>query len=157
MIAVDDPPYARKEAMSRYLGKLSAAAVGAMALVGAAIPLTSPALAQMQGQQQDQGQMTAPAPHETAKQNVRQSQQYEQMLHANRGFRDQRMQKECGSINDAKLHADCVASFNRDNPGGSGMTSRTMHHRRRSHAAPASETNPGPATGSVPGPKDSND
>jgi hypothetical protein len=103
----------------------------------------------MQGQDQGQGQMASPAPHETAQQNVRQSHEYEQMLHTNRGFRDQRMQKECGSINDATLHADCVASFNRDNPG-SGMAHPTMQHRRRHHHAP-------PASETAPTPKDSND
>jgi hypothetical protein len=125
--------------MSRHLGILSIVAIAALALAG----VGSPARAQMQSQDQQEMPTRAP-PHETAQQNVRQSHEYEQMLHANRGFREQRMQKECGSINDAKLHADCVASFNRDNPE-SGMTGRAMHHRRRrSHAAPASEQAPAP-------------
>jgi hypothetical protein len=43
--------------------------------------------------------------------NVADSQRYEQTLHANTAFRDQRQRKECGSIDDAKLHEQCVASF----------------------------------------------
>lgn len=44
--------------------------------------------------------------------NVRQSQQYEQVLHGNSSFRAKRMQEECGPITDPQLHASCVASFN---------------------------------------------
>lgn len=46
-----------------------------------------------------------------APQNVRDSQRYEAMLHSNSSFRAGRIAKECGPINDPKLHADCVASF----------------------------------------------
>jgi hypothetical protein len=44
--------------------------------------------------------------------NVRQSQQYEQVLHGNSSFRAKRMQEECGPITDPQLHSQCVASFN---------------------------------------------
>lgn len=47
--------------------------------------------------------------------NVRQSEQYEQVLRSNPGFRAKRMQEECGPINDAQLHQQCVDSFGADN------------------------------------------
>jgi hypothetical protein len=47
--------------------------------------------------------------------NVRQSQQYEQVLGSNPSFRAKRMQQECGPVTDPELHASCVASF-----GGGG-------------------------------------
>jgi hypothetical protein len=43
--------------------------------------------------------------------NVRQSQQYEQVLRSNPSFRAKRMQEECGPINDPQLHQQCVDSF----------------------------------------------
>jgi hypothetical protein len=46
--------------------------------------------------------------------NVRQSEQYEQVLRSNPSFRAKRMQQECGPITDAELHASCVASFGGD-------------------------------------------
>ena len=54
-------------------------------------------------------QQTPPDPGAAA--NVRQSQQYEQMLRSNLAFRAKRMQQECGSITDPELQASCVASF----------------------------------------------
>jgi hypothetical protein len=47
----------------------------------------------------------------TATENVRDSQRYEAMVHANAGFRAARERKECGPISDARMHADCLASF----------------------------------------------
>jgi hypothetical protein len=56
-----------------------------------------------------------PAPKDPgAAANVRQSQQYEQVLNSNRSFRAKRMQQECGPITDPELHSQCVASFNGD-------------------------------------------
>jgi hypothetical protein len=52
---------------------------------------------------------TPPDPGAAA--NVRQSQQYEQILHSNPAFRAKRMQQECGPITDPQLHESCVASF----------------------------------------------
>ena len=46
--------------------------------------------------------------------NVRQSEQYEQALRSNPGFRAQRMKQECGPINDPELHQQCIASFGGD-------------------------------------------
>jgi hypothetical protein len=54
-------------------------------------------------------QQTPPDPGAEA--NVRQSQQYEQMLRSNPAFRAKRMQLECGTITDPELQASCVASF----------------------------------------------
>ena len=47
----------------------------------------------------------------SARQNVHDSERYEAVVHSNRGFRANRVRKECGPINDRQLHADCVASF----------------------------------------------
>jgi len=47
----------------------------------------------------------------SAQQNVRDSERYEAVVHANGSFRANRVQKECGPINDPQLHANCVASF----------------------------------------------
>ena len=47
----------------------------------------------------------------SAQQNVRDSERYEAVMHANGSFRANRVQKECGPINDPQLHANCVASF----------------------------------------------
>jgi hypothetical protein len=43
--------------------------------------------------------------------NVTDSERYERTLHTNAAFRQQRMQKECGPIDDQRLHAQCVATF----------------------------------------------
>jgi len=48
---------------------------------------------------------------QSAAENVRQSQQYDQLLRSNPGFRARRMQEECGPITDPELHAQCIASF----------------------------------------------
>ncbi len=47
----------------------------------------------------------------SAQQNVRDSERYEALVHANGSFRANRISKECGPINDPQLHASCVASF----------------------------------------------
>ena len=47
----------------------------------------------------------------SAQQNVRDSERYEAVVRSNSSFRANRVQKECGPINDPQLHADCVASF----------------------------------------------
>jgi hypothetical protein len=46
-------------------------------------------------------------------QNVRDSDRYESVVRSNRNFRAIRQRKECGPIDDARLHAHCVASFGR--------------------------------------------
>jgi hypothetical protein len=42
---------------------------------------------------------------------VRDSERYEAVVHANGSFRANRINKECGPINDPQPHASCVASF----------------------------------------------
>jgi hypothetical protein len=49
----------------------------------------------------------------SAQGNVRDSQRYEVLVQTNRGFRTNRMHKECGPIDDPQLRSDCVASFGR--------------------------------------------
>jgi hypothetical protein len=45
---------------------------------------------------------------------VIESKQYELLLRTNPAFRQARMKKECGSINDPQLHQSCLASFARE-------------------------------------------
>jgi hypothetical protein len=47
----------------------------------------------------------------STRQNVRDSQRYEAVVHSNSGYRASRVKKECGPVNDPQLHASCVASF----------------------------------------------
>lgn len=82
-------------------------AVLTAAFIGAASAQTEPA---------DQG----------AAANVRQSQQYEQVLHGNASFRAKRMQEECGPVTDPELHASCVASFG----GGAPSSSPRKAHQQ---------------------------
>ena len=48
----------------------------------------------------------------SARQNVAESQRYEQLTRTSPGFRAARIRKECGSINEPSLYQQCVASFN---------------------------------------------
>ena len=52
----------------------------------------------------------------SARQNVIDSQRYDRLLKTSPSFREARMRKECGPITDPQLHADCLASFNQDEP-----------------------------------------
>jgi len=65
------------------------------------------------GPQTDPGDISPPW---SARQNVIDSQRYDRLLQTSRGFREARMRKECGPITDPQLHADCLASFNQDEP-----------------------------------------
>ena len=67
--------------------------------IGGLISTGAPALAQSAGR-------------ESAAQNVRESQQYEQLVCSNAAFRERRMREECGPITDPQLHQSCIASFN---------------------------------------------
>jgi hypothetical protein len=60
------------------------------------------------GPQPTMGDQSGPV---AAQQNVRESQQYEQLLHSNPGFRDARIHKECDPITDPQLHNSCLATF----------------------------------------------
>jgi len=59
------------------------------------------------------------SPSWSARQNVIESQRYEQLLQTSPSFRQARMRKECGPITDPQLHADCIASFNQGENVGS--------------------------------------
>jgi hypothetical protein len=48
----------------------------------------------------------------SARRNVMESAQYDRLLQTNRGFRQARINKECGPISDPQLHEQCMASFN---------------------------------------------
>ena len=65
------------------------------------------------GPQTDAGDVS---PSWSARQNVIESQHYDRLLQTSPGFRQARMRKECGPITDPQLHADCLASFNQDEP-----------------------------------------
>jgi hypothetical protein len=65
-------------------------------------------------------------PDQGAAANVRQSQQYEQVLRSNPSFRAKRMQEECGPVTDPELHASCVASF-----GGEGSPPNLSKRHQR--------------------------
>jgi hypothetical protein len=67
---------------------------------------------------------TGTPPDPGAAANVRQSQQYEQAVRSNPGFRAKRMQQECGPVTDPELHASCVASFGGD---GAPAPSKRRH------------------------------
>jgi hypothetical protein len=49
----------------------------------------------------------------SGQENVRDSARYEALVHSNPNFRAVRERKECGPIDDARMHANCVASFGR--------------------------------------------
>ena len=90
--------------MGRHLSAaLSAALIlGAAGMAAAQVPATSPpfpASAQM------------PTNNPAAIANVREAKQYNAMMRSNPGFRQKRMQLECGPITDPQLHASCIASF----------------------------------------------
>ncbi len=51
---------------------------------------------------------------ETPQQNVRASQQYQQLLCTNAAFRAHRIEKECGPLQGSQFYDSCVASFNCD-------------------------------------------
>jgi hypothetical protein len=67
------------------------------------------------GPQTDPGDVS---PSWSARQNVIDSERYDRLLQASRGFREARVRKECGPITDPQLHANCLASFN-ENVGSS--------------------------------------
>jgi len=66
---------------------------------------------------------------DSAEQNVRESQQYEQLLCTNAAFRNKRIAQECGQLQGSQFYESCVASFQCGGPSP-----------RRSNMAPPSET-----------------
>jgi hypothetical protein len=81
------------------------------------IALTPAARAQMNpngselitnGPQTNPGDRSGPR---SATQNVRESGSYDALVGSNPNFRAVRERKECGPIDDAQMHADCLATF----------------------------------------------
>jgi hypothetical protein len=60
------------------------------------------------------GALAQSAGTETPQQNVRQSEQYQQLLCTNPTFRATRIAKECGPLQGSQFYDSCVASFNCD-------------------------------------------
>lgn len=60
------------------------------------------------------GGAAAQSMSETPQQNVRSSQQYQQLVCTNAGFRATRIAKECGPLQGSQFYDSCVASFNCD-------------------------------------------
>ena len=48
--------------------------------------------------------------------NVIDSQNYDRLLETDPAFRQARIRKECGPINDPQLRSSCIASFGQDEP-----------------------------------------
>jgi len=69
------------------------------------------ALALMGGPGAVLAQSPAPA-NETPQQNVRASQQYQQLTCTNAAFRAKRIAQECGPLQGSQFYDSCVASFN---------------------------------------------
>ena len=55
-----------------------------------------------------------PMANETPQQNVRSSQQYDQLTCTNKAFRANRIAKECGPLQGSQFYDSCVASFSCD-------------------------------------------
>jgi hypothetical protein len=88
-----------------------AACLTSLAVVPAADAQYAGPIPVTNGPQADPGDFS---PTWSARQNVIESRNYDRLLETNPAFRQARIQKECGPISDPRLHAGCVASFNRD-------------------------------------------
>jgi hypothetical protein len=63
-----------------------------------------------------------PGENETPQQNVRSSEQYQQLTCTNKAFRANRIAKECGPLQGSQFYDSCVASFNCDQqPSGANF------------------------------------
>jgi len=90
-------------------GLIAAAMVpAAQAQMMAPMPGAPPAELYTNAPQVDPGDNPA---NWSPRQNVIDSQRYEHMVRTNAAFRDARIRKECGSINEPALFQQCVASF----------------------------------------------
>jgi hypothetical protein len=67
----------------------------------------------------------------SARRNVIASQRYDRLLQTSMGFRQARMRRECGPINDPQLRSQCLASFQQYEPTmtGSSIPPRRLRHR----------------------------
>jgi len=69
---------------------------------------------------------SAQRPGDTSpQQNVKESQQYEQLLCTNPAFRAKRIAQECGSLQGSQFYDSCLASFNCKNPPTASQWRRT--------------------------------
>jgi hypothetical protein len=90
--------------MAKRIAPALFALVLSMGVAGGALAQSQPAAPSEPGQ-------TA---GETPQQNVRASQQYQQLLCNNPKFRATRIAKECGPLQGSQFYDSCVASFNCD-------------------------------------------
>ena len=98
------------------IGTAMSLAMAAVCLVAIAMVPASDAAAQGQTVTVKHRPITNPgdvSEPQSARQNVIESKQYEQLLRTNPAFRQTRMKKECGPITDPQLHQSCLASFER--------------------------------------------
>ena len=67
----------------------------------------------------------------SARRNVIETAHYDRLLQTNMGFRQARMRRECGPINDPQLRSQCLASFQQYEPTmtGSSLPPRRLRHR----------------------------
>ena len=103
--------------LNKKLASLLTASAAFVALAGAIpsayaqmVPIPPPSRVDVytNGPQTDPGDNPA---NWSARQNVVDSERYERLVHTNPAFRQTRIQKECGSINEPGLYQQCVASF----------------------------------------------
>src|SRR5579863_2174811 len=66
----------------------------------------------------------------SARRNVIESAHYDRLLQTNRAFRQARMNKECGRINDQQMHDQCIASFAQFEPVMVGSSMPPTRYRR---------------------------
>ena len=68
----------------------------------------------------------------SARRNVIESAHYDQLLQSSWAFRQARMRKECGPINDPLLHDQCLASFDQYEPVMVGSSMPPARYRQGS-------------------------
>src|SRR5580658_2079893 len=104
--------------LSKRMATLTAAAAFAAAI--AAAPAAQAQMAAPMQSPPDRVELYSDAPKAepgdnpanwSARQNVVESQRYEQLLHTNPAFQRARIQKECGSISEPDLYQQCVGTF----------------------------------------------
>ena len=93
----------------------------ALALAASALPASaqyaSPEVV-TNGPQTSPGDMS---PSWSARQNVIESRRYDRLIETSPAFRQARMRKECGPINDPELRASCLASFHQYEPSAGSV------------------------------------
>jgi len=115
----------------------SKAVIGIAFAAGCALAIGGilPAVAQthMNTQILTNGPQASPGDHGSwsAARNNAESAQYERLLQTNPGFRQARMQRECGPITDAQLRAECLASFGESSSTMTGSSMAPSQSRQR--------------------------